>query len=59
MRSICFAFLFFVQFSSAQTAPEPAHPVLKSALKKIADFNEQERKLELATGFPLRVAWRG
>ncbi len=53
MRSILFVFLFFVQFSHAQTAPEPAHPVLKSALKKIADFNEQERKLELAAGFPL------
>jgi len=53
MSRLLFAFLFFVHFAQAQTAPEPAHPVLKSALKKIADFNEKERKLELATGFPL------
>lgn len=53
MRKIFFAFLFFAHFSHAQTAPEPAHPVLKSALARIAAFNEQERKLDLASGFPL------
>lgn len=53
MSRIFLAFLFFAHFSYAQTAPEPAHPVLKLALKKIADFNEHERKLELAAGFPL------
>ncbi|MEY4740161.1 MAG: hypothetical protein RLZZ05_1545, partial [Bacteroidota bacterium] len=53
MRCIFFAFLVLTHFSHAQTAPEPVHPVLNSALKKIEAFNEQERKLDLAAGFPL------
>jgi hypothetical protein len=53
MRSILFAFLFFAHFSHAQTAPEPSHPVLKKALERIATFNELERKLDMASGFPL------
>ena len=53
MRKIFFAFLFLAHFSHAQTVPEPSHPVLKKALASIAAFNEQERKLDLATGFPL------
>ena len=53
MRKIFFAYLFFAHYSHAQTAPEPSHPVLKSALSRIAAFNEQERKLDLAAGFPL------
>ncbi len=51
MKFIFLFLLFAANFCQAQ--PEPAHPVLKSALKKIASFNEQERKLEQATGFPL------
>ncbi len=53
MRKIFIAFLFFAHFSHAQTAPEPSHPVLKKALVSIAAFNEQERKLDMASGFPL------
>ena len=54
MKNIFIVFLLFAfQFSSAQQAPEPSHPILKQALKKIADFNKEERKIDSMSGFPL------
>ena len=55
MKAIVFAFLFCIgsSFSLAQTAPEPAHPILKQALLDIRAFREQERKLDQNSGFPL------
>ncbi|MEY4728634.1 MAG: hypothetical protein RLZZ390_1158 [Bacteroidota bacterium] len=45
MKNIFIVFLLFAfQFSVAQQAPEPSHPVLKQALKRIADFNNEERQ---------------
>lgn len=37
----------------AQSTPEPAHPVLKAVMGKIKAFNEQERKIERESAFPL------
>ena len=54
MKNIFIVFLLFAfQFSLAQQAPEPSHSVLKQALKKIADFNNEERKIDSMSGFPL------
>jgi len=55
MKAIVFAFLFCIGsfLSLAQTAPEPAHPILKQALLDIRAFREQERKLDQNSGFPL------
>lgn len=46
-------FLFAFQFSQAQQAPEPTHPVLRGAIKKIAIFNNEERKLDSMINLPL------
>lgn len=53
MKTILLFLLLLSSICHAQHAPEPSNPVLKSVLQKITAFNEQERKLELATGFPL------
>ena len=55
MKAISFAFLFCIGsfLSLAQTAPEPAHPILKQALLDMRAFREQERKLDQNSGFPL------
>lgn len=54
MKNIFIVFLLCVfQFSSAQQAPEPSYPLLKQALKKIADFNTEERRIDSMSGFPL------
>lgn len=45
--------LFAFQFSQAQQAPEPAHPVLRAAIKKIAVFNNEERKIDSMSNLPL------
>jgi len=46
--------LLLVQFQSyAQNAPEPTNAVLKSIISRTRSFNEQERKLSLASGYPL------
>ena len=54
MKNIFIVFLLCAfQFSSAQQAPEPSHPLLKQALKKIADFNTEERRIDSMSGFQL------
>ena len=50
---LLFVSLFFMQFSQAQQAPEPQHPVLRAALKKISAFNTEERKIDSMSNLPL------
>jgi len=50
---LLFVSLFFMQFSKAQQAPEPQHPVLRAALKKISAFNTEERKIDSMSNLPL------
>ena len=45
--------LFAAQFTFAQHAPEPGHPVLKNALKKINQFNTSEKRIDSLSGLPL------
>jgi hypothetical protein len=52
-KILLFVSLFFMQFSHAQQAPEPQHPVLRAALKKITAFNNEERKIDSMSNLPL------
>jgi uncharacterized protein (DUF885 family) len=45
--------LFAFQFSYAQQAPEPQHPVLRAALKKMNAFTIEERKIDSMQNLPL------
>jgi uncharacterized protein (DUF885 family) len=47
------ALLIWQVNAMAQSTPEPAHPVLKAVMGKIKAFNEQERKIERESAFPL------
>lgn len=52
-KFLLFVFLTQVGHLFAQNAPEPSNPVLKSLLAKTRAFNEAERKLNAASGYPL------
>lgn len=47
------ALLIWQVSARAQSTPEPAHPVLKAVIQKTMAFNEQERKIERESAFPL------
>jgi uncharacterized protein (DUF885 family) len=46
----CALYLNLVQ---GQSIPEPSHPTLKQALKKINQFNNEERKIDSSSNYPL------
>lgn len=52
-RIFFFVALFSLQLVFGQQAPEPSHPVLKQALKKITAFNNEERRIDSISNYPL------
>jgi len=53
MKSFLFLLLLLHYQLYAQNTPEPNNAVLKSIISRNRSFNEQERKLSLASGYPL------
>jgi len=52
-RIFFFVALFSLQLVNGQQAPEPSHPLLKQALNKIAAFNNEERRIDSMSNYPL------
>jgi uncharacterized protein (DUF885 family) len=53
MKHVFLLLLIWQTSSVAQTTTEPVHPVLKAVLEKTKSFNEQERKIDRESLFPL------
>lgn len=52
-KLLIFFCVLYLNAVQGQSIPEPSHPTLKQALKKINQFNNEERRIDSLSNYPL------